>query len=167
MLIITKFIREVLKILQADISPNQIAFGFALGLFLGLVPGLVLKCMFFLLIMILRVNVGAVFLGAAIFAVFNFFVDPISDRIGFYILNIDVALPFYTFLYDMPIIPFTKFNNTVVMGNFVLSLVLFVPVVFLSKKFILHYRKHCREKVAKWRIVKIFTAGYFAKKFLG
>ena len=159
-------LKQVLKILQTDISPNQVAFGAAMGVFLGLVPGFLMKCVIFVFIMFLSVNVGAAFILSGIFALVGLLTDPVSGKIGYMVLNAGFLVPFWTYLYNLPIVAFTKFNNTVVMGNIILSAILFVPVFFSSKKFILYYRKNWREKVAKWRIVKILTAGSISYKII-
>ncbi|MDR0485251.1 MAG: TIGR03546 family protein [Elusimicrobiota bacterium] len=162
MFLIVKLLRNIVKILQEDISPNQISLGFALGLFLGLTPGILMKTFFFVLIMILRVNVGSAFLAGAIFAIIGFVLDPLADKLGFFVLNISALKGLWTALYNMPIIPFTKFNNTLVMGNIVLSLILFAPAAFGMKKFIPYYRRRWRDKVANWKIIKILTGGKIA-----
>lgn len=159
MFIIIKLLRNIVKILQTDISPNQIAYGFAFGLFLGLVPGLLMKTLFFIIIMFLRVNVGASSVGGVIFGVLSFALDPLANKIGFLILNSSFLFSFWTYLYNLPIVPFTKFNNTVVMGNIFISIILFIPAVLAAKKFIPYYRTHYRDKVAKWKIMKVLTAG--------
>jgi len=158
--------RDILKVLQNDASPVQIAFGAVLGVFFGLVPGILMKCFIFVLIMILRVNIGAAFASAAVFGLIGLFTDPLSDKIGYFILNTDSLLPFWISLYNVPVVPFTKFNNTVVMGNIALSFIFFVPVYLLSNGFIAYYRKNWRDKVAKWRIVKLLTASSISYKIL-
>jgi len=163
---IAKLIKEFLKVLQTDVSPNQIAFGAALGVFLGLVPGILMKCILFVLILILRVNIGSALAAWTLFGVISFALDPISDKIGFFILNIDFLIPLWTYLYNLAIVPFTKFNNSMVMGNIVLGLLFFIPVFFASKKFISYYRTHWRDKVAKWRLTKLLTAGILSHTIL-
>lgn len=159
-------IRDILKVLQSDVSPKQIAFGAVLGVFFGLVPGLLMKCFIFVLIMILRVNIGAAFAGAAVFALIGLFTDPLSDKLGYFILNAEFLLPLWTSLFNIPLLPFTKFNNTIVMGNIALSFIFFIPVYLLSNKFLAYYREHWRDRIAKWRIVKLLTASSLSYKIL-
>ena len=159
-------IRDILKVLQSDVSPRQIAFGAVLGVLFGLVPGILMKCLIFILIMFLRVNIGAAFASAAVFALIGLFTDPVSDKIGYFILNADFLLPLWTALFNFPIVPFTKFNNTIVMGNIALSILCFIPVYIFSNKFIAYYRTHWRDRVAKWRIVKLLTASSLSYKIL-
>lgn len=159
-----KIVQKILKILQTDISPDQVAFGAALGVFLGLVPGILMKCFFFLLIMVLRVNIGSAFITWTIFGILGLLLDPLADKLGYFILNAGFLLKFWTFLFNIPVLPFTKFNNTIVMGNLFLGIVFFVPIVIATKKFLVYYRKNWRDKVAKWKIVRLLTAGNLSLK---
>jgi uncharacterized protein (TIGR03546 family) len=163
---IAKLIKEILKILQTDISPNQIAFGAAVGVFLGLVPGIAMKCVFFFLILLLRVNIGSALAACTLFGVLGLALDPAADKIGFFILNADSLVPFWTYLYNAEIIPLTNFNNSLVAGNIVLGIIFFAPVFFASKKFISYYRTHWRDKVIKWRVTKLLTAGILSHTIL-
>lgn len=157
-----KMLKQIVVIFQTDISPNQIAWGFALGAILGLVPNMFMKLVLFIIIMMFRVNVSAAFIGWAIYEILSFALDPLFDVIGFYILNIDSLNVFYTWLYNLPVVPFTKFNNTVVMGSLIVGIILIIPNMLISKKFLVYYRTHLREKVSKWKIVKILTATILA-----
>ena len=159
-------IRDILRVLQNDSSPSQIAFGAVLGVFLGLVPGLLMKCLIFILIMVLQVNIGAALASAAFFALIGIFTDPLADKIGYFILNAELLVPLWTSLYNTALIPFTKFNNTIVMGNIALSFIFFIPVCLLSNKFLSYYRRHWRDRAAKWKIVKLLTVSSVSYKIL-
>lgn len=158
--------KDILKVLQTDVSPKQIAFGAVLGVFFGLVPGLLMKCLIFILIMILRVNIGAALASAAVFALVGVLTDPLADKLGYLILNADLLVPVWTSLYNIPLLPFTKFNNTIVMGNIALSFIFFIPVYLIANRFLAYYREHWRDRVAKWRIVKLLTASSVSYKIL-
>jgi len=57
----------------------------------------------------------------------------------------------------MPIVPFTRFYNSLVMGSGVLALVLALPTFFASKILIAKYREHivARFKSTKfWKLVQ-------------
>ena len=153
-----KLLKQIVVIFQTDISPNQVAWGFALGAILGLVPNMFMKLVLFIVIMMFRVNVSSAFLAWAVYEILSFALDPLFDVVGFYILNIDSLNAFYTWLYNLPVVPFTKFNNTVVMGSLVVGIILIIPNMIIAKKLLVYYRTHLRDKVSKWKIVKILTA---------
>jgi len=157
-----KILKQIVVIFQTDISPNQVAWGFALGAILGLVPNMFMKLVLFIIIMMFRVNVSAAFVAWAIYEILSFALDPLFDVIGYQILNISFLNAFYTWLYNLPVIPFTKFNNTVVMGSLIAGIILIIPNMIIAKKLLVYYRTHLREKVSKWKIVKILTATILA-----
>lgn len=157
-----KMLKQVIVIFQTDISPNQVAWGFALGAILGLVPNMFMKLVLFIIIMMFRVNVSAAFIAWAIYEILSFALDPLFDIIGYQILNISFLNAFYTWLYNLPVVPFTKFNNTVVMGSLIVGVILIIPNMIIAKKLLVYYRTHLREKVSKWKIVKILTATILA-----
>jgi uncharacterized protein (TIGR03546 family) len=153
-----KLLKQIIVIFQTDISPNQVAWGFALGAILGLVPNMFMKLVLFIVIMMFRVNVSAAFLAWAVYEILSFALDPLFDVIGYQILSIGSLNAFYTWLYNLPVVPFTKFNNTVVMGSLITGIILIIPNMIIAKKLLVYYRTHLRDKVSKWKIVKILTA---------
>ena len=153
-----KLLKQVIVIFQTDISPNQVAWGFALGAILGLVPNMFMKLVLFIVIMMFRVNISAAFFFFFVYEILSFALDPLFDSLGYYILNINSLNGFYTYLYNLPVVPFTKFNNTVVMGSLVTGIILIIPNMIIAKKLLVYYRTHLREKVSKWKIVKILSA---------
>ena len=153
-----KLLKQIVVIFQTDISPNQVAWGFALGAILGLVPNMFMKLVIFIVIMMFRVNVSAAFLAWAVYEILSFALDPLFDVVGYQILSIGSLNGFYTWLYNLPVVPFTKFNNTVVMGSLVVGIILIIPNMLIAKKLLVYYRTHLREKVSKWKIVKILSA---------
>ena len=153
-----KLLKQIIVIFQTDISPNQVAWGFALGAILGLVPNMFMKLVLFIVIMMFRVNVSAAFLAWAVYEILSFALDPLFDIIGYQVLTIGSLNAFYTWLYNLPVVPFTKFNNMVVMGRLVVGIILIIPNMIIAKKLLVYYRTHLRDKVSKWKIVKILTA---------
>jgi uncharacterized protein (TIGR03546 family) len=153
-----KFLKKIITILNSDVSPRQIAAGFALGAFLGLPPSnIVNNLAVFFVIMILNVNVAAAMLGAAVFALVSFAADPLADGIGYLLLaRMEFLSPLWVKLYNVPIVPFTRFYNTIMLGSFVVAAVLLAPVTLAVEKFVVYYRANLKEKVANLKIMKAF-----------
>lgn len=154
-----KLLKNIITVLQSEISPKQMAAGAVLGMILGFAP---VKCLhayaLVVLILMLNVNILSATVSAAIFALAGLLTDPLADRIGYYLLVTSQSLtPFWTQLYNSPLIPFTRFYNTVVLGNFIISLILIIPVYLAALKFIVYYRANFKDKVAKWKIMKLFN----------
>ncbi len=163
MLILFKFFGGIISTLNSDDSPKQLGCGFAYGALIGLIPlkGLLPPVLGFLSFLI-NINLGFVALAGMIFKLLGFLVDPIANQIGFVLLTKVPALhPFWTKLYNMPIVPYTRFNNTIVLGSVVLGLVLLVPNYFLGKRLVGLYRAHFRDKVEQFRIMKLIKASKF------
>ena len=69
-------------------------------------------------------------LGWALFVPVGFLLDPVFHRIGASLLQAPSLRPLWTAMYNTPLVPYTNFNNTVVLGSFVGWLVLAVPIFF-------------------------------------
>lgn len=149
-----KLIRDFIKILREGQTPAQVAGGFALGSILGLSPNLTLQgIVIWFVILILDVNLSAALVALTVFSLFAFLLDPAFHWVGYQILtNIEALRSFWTTLYNAPIAPLTRFNNTVVMGSFISALILFLPVYIGMKKFVVAYRAHVGAKIEKWKV---------------
>ena len=96
------------------------AAGIALGAVFGLTPLMNLhNLVLFGLALILNVSMSGVFLGWVVFVPVGFALDPLFDAIGKGLLGADRAPRLLDLLYNVPVVPFTNFNNSVVLGSFV------------------------------------------------
>lgn len=152
-----KIIRNFIKILREGQTPVQIAGGFALGSIVGLSPNLTIQgILVWLIILILDVNLSSAILSFTLFSIIAFLFDPLINRLGFFVLTqIDFLKDFWTWLYNAPVAPLTRFNNTIVMGSLILSFILLIPVFFGMKSFVINYRSHIGSKIEKWKIYQI------------
>ena len=66
--------------------------------------------------------------------------DPIAAAIGASALENPSLQGLWTTLYNMPIVPYTRFNNTIVMGSFLFATVAAIPLYFLTRTLIIKYR---------------------------
>jgi uncharacterized protein (TIGR03546 family) len=104
------------------------------------------------------VNLTAALLSVTLFALIAYLFDPVSHALGYYFLtDISALRGLWTSLYNAPIAPLTRFNNTVVLGSLLASLVLYLPVYFGMKKFVLAYRAHLHTKIEKWKIYQVIS----------
>lgn len=149
-----KILKDFISILREGQSPKQIAWGFALGVIVGLSPTFTLQgILIWLLIFFLNVNTAAAVLSFTLFSLFAYLLDPLFHSFGYIILTqIDPLYGTYTSIYNMPLAPLTKFNNTVVMGSFTAAIVLMIPSYFAMKFFIVKYREkiYSNIKNKKW-----------------
>ena len=151
------FIFKLLKALHSSEEPRHIAAGFALGSIIGLTPALSLhNLIVFLLILILNVSIPAAFFGIFCFSCFAYFFDAQFHSLGYWLLvELEFLKPFWTYLYNIPIAPLTKFYNTVVLGSLVTSLILLFPVYWSFKQLVKFYQANLAAKVKQLKIIQI------------
>lgn len=160
MLAALKLLQSIIKTLHSDGTPGQVAAGIALGSALGLTPLMnVHNLVILALLMLLNVSFGGGMLGWAVFVPVGFLLDPVFDRIGHALLVGTPALtPLWTAMYNTPVVPYTNFNNTVVLGSVVAWLVLALPIYVLARLFVVYYRATLGERVRRSRIYTVITA---------
>lgn len=167
-MILLKLLGKFIKVLRSAASPRQIAWGFALGSVMGLTPlRSAHNLVVLLLIIILNVNISAVLLALIFYSLIAWLFDPLFHTIGYQVLvNIPALQPLWTALYNAPLAPFTRFNNTVVMGSLLFSLVLFIPNYLFFKWFVRRYRESWNEKIKKWKISRAMMSSKVVKLYL-
>lgn len=164
MTLILKQIFSLLKVLNSDTGENQIAAGLACGLILGFAPAFSLQTVIVIIMLFFfRIQVAAAFASAFFFAFIGFLLDPVFDSIGKSVLEMQGLKELFTAMYNMPIIPFTKFYNSIVMGAMVVSFALFPFMFFLTKKLVIKYRLTVVAKLEKTKFWKAVKATSFYK----
>jgi len=154
-----QLIKNFIQILRSGQTPAQIAGGCALGAMVGLMPIVTLQgLLLWLIIFILNVNLTAVFLSATIFTLVAYLFDPAFHALGyFFLVDVQSLHGLWTSLYNAPIAPLTRFNNTVALGSFISSFILFLPIYLGMKRFVVAYRIHVGASVEKWKIYQIIS----------
>jgi uncharacterized protein (TIGR03546 family) len=129
-----KPLRILVESLRDEESPHLLALGLAVGMVVGLVPKDNLTAtVLATLLLVLRLHLGAAAASALVFMWMGALLDPVAHRIGLSILTCAPLEPFLAKLFDLPLVPWTNLNNTVVLGNLVIGLALCYPVYQLSK----------------------------------
>ena len=156
--LILKQLFAFIKLLNSDTGTISLAMGLTCGFILGMTPTLSLhSLLIFLVLFFFRIQIGAALLAAFFFKFVAFLLDPAFDAVGSKVLDIESLQAFYTTLYNMPIIPFTRFNNTIVMGSAVITFALSPLIFILSRYLIVKYRQTilARFKESKaWKAVE-------------
>lgn len=154
-------LRQFISGLTAETDPEQIAGGIALGFLIGLLPKANLTAQLLLaLLMALRVNLPMALMAMLAMTCVNPLLDRLTDPIGYFILASPSLTPLWTKLYNMPVAPWTGFNNTVLLGGLVFGLVLFFPVYLAGKKFGVYYNGSFKEKITGSKLVKAMKASW-------
>lgn len=163
-----KQIFSLFQLLNSDKGTNQIAAGAALGLILGFSPLLSLQSILvFIILFFFRIQIGAAFLSAFFFSFIAYLLDPVCHSIGAAVLESEGLNPLFTTLYNMPIVPFTRFYNSIVMGSGILAILLTPFVYYGSKILIIKYRATVVARFKQTKIWKAWTAttiyGWYTK----
>lgn len=159
-MLILKLLQSLVKALHSDGTPGQLAAGICLGSILGLTPLLNLhNAVVFALIIILNVSFPGAMLGWAIFTPLGFLFDTLFDAVGrMLLLDVTALRPLWTAAFNVPVVPLSNLNNTVVLGSLVSALVLFVPFYFLFRWGVARYRATIGERIKRSKIYQAVTA---------
>ncbi len=154
--LILKQLFAFIKLLNSDTGNISLAAGMTCGFILGMTPVLSLHSLVvFLILFFFRIQIGAALVTAFFFKFIAFLLDPVFDAVGSRVLEVESLQGVFTSLYNMPIIPFTRFNNSIVMGSAVVTFTL-SPLVFIASQFfIVKYREIV---VARFRTTRFWKA---------
>jgi uncharacterized protein (TIGR03546 family) len=155
-----KFIQSLVKALNSEGTPGQVAAGIALGAVFGLTPLVNLhNLVLFALAVVLNVSFPGVMLGWAVFLPLGFALDPLFDVVGRVLLvGIPALTPLWTWAYNTPLIALTNFNNTVVLGSVVVWLLALVPLFFLMRSLVTRYRVAVYARLQRTRVFQAVKA---------
>lgn len=155
--IIRQFARGLLK----ENKPWQIGLAIAFGFVIGIIPKSNLTAqLLFLIMMCTKANVPFSFISIFFFSLIHPFTDAIADPLGYFILNLDFLYNFFTKVYNMPVLPWTDFNNTVVLGGLIMGVVLFYPIYLVGRSFGFYYESKFKDKVLNSKVVKSLKASW-------
>ncbi|MBI5744227.1 MAG: TIGR03546 family protein [Elusimicrobia bacterium] len=154
-------LRQFIQGLTSDTDPKQIGAGIALGFLIGLMPKATLTAqLLIVLMMATRVNIPMGLITVLAVSLLNPLFDRVTDPVGYALLTSEALRPLWTKLYNIPVVPWTGFNNTVVPGGLVLGAVLLAPVYLAGKRFGVFYNERFRDKVMNSRLVKGLKASW-------
>jgi uncharacterized protein (TIGR03546 family) len=162
MTILLKQLLNLIKMLHSENGTAQIAWGLTLGAFLGFSPFFSLQTFLILTILFFfRVQFGAAFLSAFVFKFVAFLIDPLADSFGQWALELPSLRPFWTTLYNVPLLPYTRFNNSIVMGSFLVALILSPFLYFSFAYAVKKYRTSVVVRFEKSKAFKTIKASKF------
>lgn len=143
-------IKKIWKALNHAGKPWQISLAISLGMIVGLTPFISLhNVVIIIAVLLLNIHVGVFILSISLFGTLGLILDPLFASVGFSVLHAESLQMFFTQMYNNPVGYLSGFNNTILMGSFVISLVLF-PFVYLLFSFLLvKYRTIIATKIQK------------------
>lgn len=136
-------IRLLVEGIAAADTPRQLALGFTLGMIIGLIPkGNLTAVVLSMILLGTRVNLATGMLGALLFSWLGVWTDPLAHRVGYGLLSHETLQPLFAAVYDLPLVPWTALDNTVVVGSLMLGVSLCWPVY--------HFSFQAFEKIQPW-----------------
>jgi len=153
------FIRHLFQAFRDHENSGQVAHGVCIGYLIGLMPFMTLQGhVLFLVLFFARINIAGGTVAMVVAGMFAYLLDPVFHKLG-YLLLVDIAplQGIWESIYNMPIAPLSKFNNTVVLGSMVFGIVTYYPVYWAVNKFISTYSKKAQERIKKMKIAKMIT----------
>lgn len=161
------FIAKIIVGLNNNSRPWEMASAIAFGVWLALLPGgNLLWIVLFIIAFFLKQNKGALLLSLALFRLITPLVDPLLDKIGYALLNVTFLQDFYTQFYNIPLVPYSNFNNSIVMGGFISGLILWVPLFLLFLTLVKLYRKKIAPMFSDSKIIKALKKVPFFSKII-
>jgi uncharacterized protein (TIGR03546 family) len=159
-MLLLKLLQQLIRTLNSEGTPGQVAAGVALGACLGLTPIANLHNLgIFALICLFNVSFPGAMLGWALFVPIGFLLDPVFDALGStLLLDVPALTPLWTSLSNMPVVPLFNFNNTVVLGSFLVWFVMFYPIYLGSRWGVAKYREKVYARLKESRFFQAVAA---------
>lgn len=156
-----RIIHLLLRILFHDSSHASIGWALVPGYALGVFPLSSVQwwCALFCLTLF-SVNVCTVLLSAVLFFIVSHWTDSIAIGLGDTVLTYNSLLTLWARLYHAPIIPYTLFNHTVVMGYILFGFGL-PPLCIVFKKFL----DANAQSLISWSYSTDFWQSFIASRF--
>lgn len=169
MLLAAKLTFKFLRLLNSETPPLQLSAGLCFGLIVGFSPFFTWhNLLIFLLVCLLRVNLSMFLLGTAFFSIIAFVLDPLFDVLGYFLLvDVKALRPLWIYFSSTPILPYFRFNNTVVIGSLALGLLLYLPFFLVSVWAIKKYRQHWREQIRNSELMQALRASKLFSSLAG
>ncbi|WP_340676801.1 TIGR03546 family protein [Paraglaciecola sp.] len=159
-------IAKLLKALNSDASPWQLAWGFTIGMIMGLTPLLGLHSLILLFVVLFfRVNLSAFLLSWALFALLALPLGSLMAQLGESILGSESLIPLWTQFYSTTVGQLTQFYHTLTLGSLVLSILISPFLLVASKLLIVQYRERVMVWVNKIKLVQFIKGTNFYRLY--
>ncbi len=150
---------KILKALNSEQSPNQLAAAISLAAIIGLTPLFSLHNVLILLVVLwFRVNLTIFLVCWPLFTILGLAIAPLAQSLGADILQTPQLIPMWETFYNTLIGRWSNFYYTGVIGSLMIALVLAVALFPISKILIVNYRGKWLAKFEQYKVVKLLKA---------
>lgn len=165
---IVGWIAKIVAGLYSNRRPGEVSAAVATAVLLTFIPGSNLLWFGLLAGMfLLRINHAVALVFIAVLAPVSSVADPLLHRIGHAVLTAPALHNLFSSLYNIPLVPFTRFNNTLVMGGLIAGLVLWVPLFLVGRIVVMLVRTHIVPALAASRPVRAVTKVPLVSRLVG
>jgi uncharacterized protein (TIGR03546 family) len=127
-------VRNLWRIYAADTTPHQLALGVSMGLLVGLLPkGNLTAVTASVALFGLRANLGTGLTTAFLVWLASQHLDPFTHGLGVRLLQTPAIYRLLAWAYQLPLVPWTSLDNSVVLGSLVLGCALMYPAYHISR----------------------------------
>jgi len=153
---------KLLKALNSEQSPNQLAIAISLSAILGLTPLLSLHNGVVIVIALwFRVNLSVLLVSYPLFAFIGFLLSPLFESIGLSILQAPSLLSLWESFFNTVVGRWSNFYYSGVMGSLIVSLIAAIVLFPVSKIAVTAYRKKWLTKIEQFKVTKMLKATKF------
>ncbi len=157
-------LKKVFSILKSSLSPDQIAFSFALGVFAGVTPMGLHVIIPMTLALLVRGSFRAFLLSMGLFKLISIGLAPVSYSIGRFLLDTTRGLDsMWRVLTHLPVAAPMGYNRYLLLGALTISLAIAIPVFLAVRFIVLKYRHGFAAWVSGWNL----SANLRGKKWAG
>ncbi len=157
---------KLLKALNSEQSPGQLAIAISLAAILGLTPLYSLHNVLVIFIALsFRVNLSVLLISYPIFALLGYLFSNVFDSIGISLLQNSNLLDIWQGFFNTLIGRWSNFYYSGVIGSLTASIIVAILLYPLSKIIINLYREKFLVKIEKYQIVKVLKASSFWKLY--
>ncbi len=147
-MVVFKTARSLLKILNAELTPTQIAVGFCFGVAAGIVPFGVHTYFLLLLALVFNCSFSGALLIFPVSKLFAITLTPLSYALGKFVLDaLSLFDSFFNQFFHWPILALLEYQYYLNFGSNILAIVLSIPCFFVIRKLVTRYRQSWLEKL--------------------
>ncbi|MBV1908387.1 MAG: TIGR03546 family protein [Kangiellaceae bacterium] len=153
---------KLLKALNSEQSPNQLAIAVSLAAILGLTPFLSLHNAVVLMFALwFRVNLSILLISYPLFAFIGYLLSPVFENVGLSILQSPSMLEMWESFFNTVIGRWSNFYYSGVMGSLAVSIIAAIILFPLTRIAVEAYREKWLVKIEQFKVTKMLKASKF------
>ena len=164
MIIIIKNLLNILKVLVDNTSPKQITWSLVLGIGLGISPFLSIQFFLILIVLLLfNIQFSLALSSSFFFKLLMSLPTSLFDYLGEAVLTNKSLQPYFEKMMNTPLIPYTNFNNTIVMGSFIVYIFSLPALYLITYFFVKRYQEIIVSKLKSTKIYLFIKSSFIVK----